>query len=116
MAVLLLADGDRNFREALAIALRLDGIAVRSQGSADAALDELRRGGLDACLVDLRLPGADALLDAALAAGLATAVTGPHEDLVAHAARRHPHTRALPKPFGPAEVAELLAAPVPATP
>jgi DNA-binding NtrC family response regulator len=99
MASFLIVDGDRNFREALAIALRLDGHAVSSAAVADAALARIAEGRLDCCVVDAHLLGADAVLDAAAAAGARTVVTGPHEDLLCHAARRHPRAHALPKPF-----------------
>ncbi|HSD19108.1 MAG TPA: hypothetical protein VLC54_03665 [Anaeromyxobacter sp.] len=107
MASFLIVDGDRNFREALAIALRLDGHAAASAGGADDALARIGEGRLDCCVVDAHLLGADAVLEAATAAGVRTVVTGPHEDLVAHAARRHPRAQALPKPFA----ADALARP-----
>jgi DNA-binding NtrC family response regulator len=99
MASFLIVDGDRNFREALAIALRLDGHTASSAGRADDALARMGDGRFDCCVVDAHLLDADAVLDAATAAGVRTVVTGPHEDLLAYAARRHPRAQTLPKPF-----------------
>ncbi len=99
MASFLIVDGDRNFREALAIALRLDGHAVCCAAGADDALARIAEGPLDCCVVDAHLLGSDDVLDAAAAAGVRTVLTGPHEDLLCHAARRHPRAQALPKPF-----------------
>ncbi|WP_242342174.1 response regulator [Anaeromyxobacter terrae] len=107
MASFLIVDGDRNFREALAIALKLDGHAVAAAGSAEEALARIAAGRPDCCVVDAHLLGSDAVLETAAAAGARTVVTGPHEDLLVHAARRHPCAQPLPKPFG----AEALARP-----
>jgi DNA-binding NtrC family response regulator len=104
MASFLLVDGDRNFREALAIALRLDGHAVIGAATAEDALARLEReaGALDCCLVDAHLWDSDAVLDAAARAGVRTIVTGPHAELLEHATRRHPRAEPLAKPFGAA--------------
>ncbi len=99
----LIADADRNFREALAIALRLDGHRVLVSDSAEDALARLGEG-VSCCVVDAHLSGADALLDAAALAGVRTVVTGPYPDLLAHAVRRHPVAEPLPKPFQAAEL------------
>jgi CheY-like chemotaxis protein len=106
MTSVLLIDGDRNFREALAIALRLDGCAVTSAGDGHAALGLLDGGAFDLCLVDLNVTGLEALLGAATATRTTVLVTGPYPELLEAAARRFPPARALPKPF---TAADLLA-------
>ena len=93
----LLVDADRNFREALAIALRLDGHEVAVTDSVEDAL--LLLCSVSCCVVDAHLSGADALLEAAARAGVRRVVTGPYPDLLAHAVRRHPGAEPLPKPF-----------------
>jgi DNA-binding NtrC family response regulator len=99
MATFLIVDGDRNFREALAIALRLDGHLAHVAVSADEALLALGRTRVDCCVVDAHLGQADAVLESAGRSGARTIVTGPYADLLAHAARRHPRAELLPKPF-----------------
>jgi len=99
MAAYLIVDPDRNFREALAIALRLDGHAVTAAATSDEALAQLERGGRPCLVVDAHLWGVDAVLGAAARAGIRTVLTGPHADLLAHAARRHPFAEPLAKPF-----------------
>lgn len=99
MSSFLIVDPDRNFREALAIALRLDGHAVTGAERADEALAQLERGGQDCCVVDAHLWDADAVIDAAARAGVRTVLTGPYADLLAHAARRHPSAEPIAKPF-----------------
>jgi len=96
----LIVDGDRNFREALAIALRLEGHQVTTAHSAPEALPLLDRGGIRCCVVDWSIEGADALLDAACRCCARTVLTGVHAALVASTARRHPRVEPLPKPFG----------------
>ncbi len=105
MASFLIVDEDRNFREALAIALRLEGHEAAAVGDAVSARALLGAGRLDCCLVDAHLRGADALLEAASRAGTRAFATGPYPDLLAAAARRHPHAGILPKPLRAAEVA-----------
>ncbi|WP_242337660.1 MULTISPECIES: hypothetical protein [Anaeromyxobacter] len=107
MASFLIVDGDRNFREALAIALRLDGHAAVAADTADDALARIATRRPDCCVVDAHLVGSDTVLEAAAAAGVRTVVTGPHEDLLAHVVRRHPRAQPLPKPFA----ADALARP-----
>jgi DNA-binding NtrC family response regulator len=99
MSSFLIVDADRNFREALAISLRLDGHTVKGADTPEQALECLRSAAIDCCVVDAHLWDADAVLDAAALAGVRTVVTGPHADLLALAARRHPRAEALPKPF-----------------
>ncbi|HEX9240819.1 MAG TPA: response regulator [Anaeromyxobacter sp.] len=102
----MIVDADRNFGEALAIALRLDGHLAIGTTDIEEACDRIRAVRFDCCLVDAHLPGADSFLEIASGAGIRTVATSPHEDLLEVAARRHPHAQALPKPFG---VADLVA-------
>jgi DNA-binding NtrC family response regulator len=96
----LLVDADRNFREALAIALRLDGhMVLTAAGPAD-ALPLLARGGVRCCVVDWCVEQLDELLETAARAGARVVLTGVHASLVASTARRHAHVEPLPKPFG----------------
>jgi DNA-binding response OmpR family regulator len=111
MTSLLLVDEDRNFREALAIALRLDGCAVSAAGSAALARAALHAGGFDLCVVDLHLEGAEALLAEAVAGPALLVITGPHVDLLAHAAARFPGAEVLAKPFGARELLHRLRPP-----
>ena len=99
MLAFLIVDGDRNFRDALAIGLRLDGHLAIGTGDVDEACERLRAVRFDCCLVDAHLPGADALLEIASGAGMRAIATSPHADLLRAAAARHPHADALPKPF-----------------
>lgn len=103
----LIVDADRNFREALAIALRLEGHQVTTAHGALEALPVLDRGGIRCCVVDWAVEGADELLQAATRAGARTVLTGVHPTLVASTARRHAQVQPLPKPFG----AEALVGP-----
>lgn len=105
MASLLLVDADRNFREALAIALRLDGLEVEAAASADEALERLARRGFDLCVVDAHLAGVEEVLETACARGARAVVTGPYPELLERAVRRHPRAEALAKPFPPAALA-----------
>jgi DNA-binding NtrC family response regulator len=106
MSSLLLIDGDRNFREALAIALRLEGCRVAATEDAVFGRLALSAGRYDVCVVDLNVSEAERLLDEASSGHVRVLLTGPHEDLLAKAAHRHPRVRVLPKPF---QAAELLA-------
>jgi DNA-binding NtrC family response regulator len=105
MASFLIVDGDRNFREALAIALRLDGHEVTGAATADEALTQLERGAHACVVVDAHLWEAEAVLAAAERARVRTVLTGPYADLLAHAARRHPNAEPLAKPFAAAALA-----------
>lgn len=96
----LLVDADRNFREALAIALRLDGHVVLTASGPTDALPLLARGDVRCCVVDWCVEQTDALLEAATRAGARTVLTGVHASLVASTARRHAQVEPLPKPFG----------------
>jgi DNA-binding NtrC family response regulator len=110
MASFLLIDEDRNFREALAIALRLEGCEVASASSAADALLALRRRPYDLCVVDLHLDGAEGLLGEVLGQSLPVLLTGPHADLLDHAAARFPSAQVLEKPFRAVDLMACLAA------
>jgi len=105
MAAFLLADGDRNFRRALEIALRLEGAKVSTADSAADALALLHRVSFDLVAVDTLLADADRLLELTTSAGLLTVAVGPHAELLERAARLH-HVPTLEKPF---DAAALLA-------
>jgi len=105
MASFLIVDEDRNFREALAIALRLDGHDATVTAAVDDGRERLAARTFDCCVVDAHLPGADALLEAAAAAGARAIATGPYADLLAAAAARHPNAETLAKPFRAYELA-----------
>jgi len=111
MPSVLLLDPDRNFREALAIALRLDGfqVAVPVPPAADEAIRWLDVARFDACVADARIPGLDGVADAASRTGARMVLTGPHPDLLALAVRRLAGAAALPKPFGAVELAARIA-------
>jgi len=109
MPSVLLLDADRNFREALAISLRLDGFQVVGSAAADEAIRWLDAAHFDACVADARTPGLDAVADAASRTGARMVLTGPHPDLLALAVRRLEGAAALPKPFGAAELAARIA-------
>jgi DNA-binding NtrC family response regulator len=108
MASFLIVDEDRNFREALAIALRLEGHAASAVGDAESARTRLAAGPVDCCLVDAHLRGADGLLEAACRAGARAFATGPYPDLLAAAAARHPHAGMLAKPLRASELEACL--------
>ncbi len=111
MPTFLIVDADRNFREALAIALRLDGHPALATGSADEAIAQLGGGGFSCCLVDVHLPGADEVADAAAHVRARVVITGPYPELLAGALRRHPGARPLPKPFRAAELSDQRGVP-----
>jgi DNA-binding NtrC family response regulator len=100
----LLVDADRNFREVLAIGLRLDGHAVVTAAEPGEALQRLALGGIDCCVVDSNVAGGEELLEAAGRAGVRLVVTGVHPTLLASAVRRHPAAEMLPKPFRAGEL------------
>jgi DNA-binding NtrC family response regulator len=110
MASFLIVDEDRNFREALAIALRLEGHQVYAVADAASARERLAAGPLDCCLVDAHLRGADALLEAVSRAGVRAFATGPYPELLVAAAARHPAAGILPKPLRAAELAACVQA------
>lgn len=109
MASFLIVDADRNHREALAIALRLDGHEVTCGSSAEDGPRRITAGRFDCCVVDVHLAAADALLDAAARAGVAAVAIGPYPELLAAAARRHPGAGVLAKPFRARDLAERVA-------
>ena len=95
----LLVDADRNFREALAIALRLEGHEVLTASQGQEALAQLELGAVSCCVVDWAVEDIDDVLEVATRSGVRTVVTGVHLSLVRSAARRHPRAEALAKPF-----------------
>jgi DNA-binding NtrC family response regulator len=99
MPAFLIVDEDRNFRDALAIGLRLDGHLAVAVADADAARAYLGAVRLDCCVVDAHLPEADEVLEVAAAHGLRAIATGPYAELLDAASARHPRAEALPKPF-----------------
>jgi len=99
MPSFLLIDEDRNFREALAIALRLEGCQVASASSAAGAQAALSAGRFDLCVLDLHLDGVEGLLAEVLGRPLPVLLTGPHADLLRHAADRFPRAQVLEKPL-----------------
>jgi DNA-binding NtrC family response regulator len=109
MSGFLIVDGDRNFRDALAIALRLDGHLAVATGDTEVARAQLAVGWFDCCVADAHLPGADALLEIAAGAGLRAIATGPYPDLLAAAAARHPHAEAIAKPFRASDLVARVA-------
>lgn len=105
----LLVDADRNFRQALAIALQLDGVPVDTANSVEEAFARIGRGAYRACLVDCVLPGADELFEClAGMAGIRVIGTGAYPEVLALARRRYPWLDTLQKPFPVAELAARL--------
>jgi DNA-binding NtrC family response regulator len=107
MTAFLIVDEDRNFREALAIALRLDGHFVQAAASAEEAVLHLAARRYGFCVVDAHLWDLDRVVEAAARSGAGAVLTGPHADLVQSAVRRHPSAFALPKPFDAVMLAAL---------
>lgn len=108
---MLLVDDDANFRRALAIALRLDGLTVTEATTAAEARVALASDRFTAVLVDLLLQDgeAHALLEHLChdsPARLAIACS-PHPEALAAAEERIPGVARLRKPF-PATVLRLL--------
>jgi DNA-binding NtrC family response regulator len=108
MSSFLIVDEDRNFREALAIALRLDGHDASVASSSEEARALLAARRFACCAVDAHLTGADAVLEAASAAGAFTVATGPYLELLVAAAARHPRAAALAKPFRALDLERFL--------
>lgn len=98
MASFLLVDGERNFRQALEIELRIDGAQVTTADAADRVTTAIPLDQFDVCVVDSRVAGADALLERASRAGIPAIAVGPHRELLECAARRH-GVAMLEKPF-----------------
>lgn len=109
MPTFLLLDGDRNFRRALEIALRVEGADVVSAESAAEAESLLRTRTFDLVAIDSLLGGAEALLERFAAERRAAVAIGPHPELLARAARRF-GVPTLEKPFDAAALFELLRA------
>jgi DNA-binding NtrC family response regulator len=108
MVAFLIVDGDRSFRDALAIGLRLDGHPAVTAADVDEARALLRSARFDCCVVDAHLPDADALLEVAASAGMHAFATSPHPDLLDAGASRHPQARAMPKPFRSSDLVSLV--------
>lgn len=109
MPPLLLVDTDRNFSQALAIALQLDGVPVEIASTVEEALSRIERGAYGACLVDCVLPGADELFERlARIGGMRVIGTGAFPEVLTLAQRRHPWLGTLQKPFPVAELAARL--------
>lgn len=104
----LIVDEDRNFREALAIALRLDGHDATVAATSEEARTHLASRPFACCVVDVRLAGADTVLEAAAATGARAVVTGPYAELLEAARARHPRAAALAKPFHAFDLLRLL--------
>ncbi len=108
MVSLLIVDGDRNFGQTVAIALRLDGIAVTTASSVEEAAS-LLPGHFCTFVVDCLLPDADGLIARRASQGNVRVVaTGVHPELLGSTARRHPGVGLLQKPFGAAELRPWL--------
>jgi len=108
----LLVDDDANFRRALAIALRLDGLEVGEATTAAEARDVLAEGRFTAVLVDLLLQDGEAhgLLEQLCLespARLAIACS-PHPEALAAAKERIPGVAPLRKPFPAALLRALV--------
>jgi DNA-binding NtrC family response regulator len=112
-ASFLIVDEDRNHREALAIALRLDGHEVVVEQGAEDGRARLAARHFDCVVVDAWLAGADALLEAAARLGILAVATGAYPELLRAAAVRHPHAAALAKPFRAVELTARLGPPAP---
>jgi DNA-binding NtrC family response regulator len=108
MASFLIVDEDRNFREALAIALRLDGHDASVSAAAEDARARLADARFTCCVVDAHLAGAEGLLGAALESGARVIATGPYPELLEAAAGRHPGAETLTKPFRALDLARLV--------
>ncbi len=111
MATFLIVDADRNFRETLAIALRLDGHEASAAATVEDARVHLAGARFDCCAVDAHLPDADALLEAAAKAGARALATGRYPELLAASAARHPSAEMLAKPFRAADLAARIPGP-----
>jgi DNA-binding NtrC family response regulator len=107
MASFLIIDEDRNFREALAIALRLDGHETTVVATPEDARARLDEGRFTCCVIDAHISGADTLLEAAVASGARVIATGPYVELLETTAARHPRAQTLAKPFRAFDLARV---------
>jgi ActR/RegA family two-component response regulator len=107
----LIVDEDRNFREALAIALRLDGYDARVAARSEEACARLAVRRFTCCVVDVHLAGADSVFQAAGSARAIAVATGPYPELLAAAVARHPRAAMLAKPFRAIDLLRALEAP-----
>ena len=109
---ILLVDGDANFRRALAIALRLEGIRVEEAESPTEARRQLAAETFDLALVDLLLPIGEAVdlveLLRARHPGTRPILCCARPEAFAAVRQRAPGVRRLEKPFTPESVLPLL--------
>lgn len=108
MASFLIIDEDRNFREALAIALRLDGHEAAVAATPEDARTRLAAERFTCCVVDAHIFGADVLLEAVVSSGALAVATGPYVELLDATASRHPGAATLPKPFRAFELTRVV--------
>jgi DNA-binding NtrC family response regulator len=107
-ASFLIVDEDRNFREAVAIALRLDGHEAVAAATGDEARLRLAARLFTCCVVDAHLAEADQVLETVVASGARAVATGPYPELLAAVAARHPTIATLAKPFRTLDLVRLL--------
>lgn len=107
----LIVDEDRNFREALAIALRLDGHEAAVAATSEEGCTRLRERRFTCCVVDVHLIGADAVLETAAASDARAVATGPYAEILAAVSARHRHAAVLAKPFHAFDLSRLLERP-----
>jgi DNA-binding NtrC family response regulator len=105
-AAFVLLDADRNFRRALEIALRVEGMEVASVESATQALPIFDSRPVVFAVADSRHPAFEELVDAAVARRVRVVATGPHPELLERAQRRH-DVLTLEKPFSAAALLAL---------
>jgi DNA-binding NtrC family response regulator len=110
MSAFLIVDEDRNFREALAIALRLDGHDALVASAVEEACVRLRAVRFDCCVVDAHMAGADTALEAAAGAGARVVAIGPYPELLVPVAKRHHGATTLAKPFRVSDLMRLVPA------
>lgn len=100
---ILLVDDDANFRRALRIALRLEGLAVHEAASLDEADELLRDRTFDCAVINLLVAGMEALgLLERLERrhpGLGRIACSAHPELLGAARRRGDNVVLLEKPF-----------------
>jgi DNA-binding NtrC family response regulator len=108
MPPLLLVDPDRNFRQALAIALRLDGYTVETASTVEEALGIVARAPVGGCAADCLLPDVDRLFTQLEASSVPAVAVSNHPEFLREVTKRHPFLVTLEKPFRPAELATRL--------
>jgi len=108
MPPLLLVDPDRNFRQALAIALRLDGYAVETASTVDEALGIVARAPVRGCAADCQLPDVDRLFAQLETSAVPAVAVSNHPEFLNEVTKRHPFLSTLEKPFHPGELTARL--------